>query len=93
MKEKLESMKTKYEQLKLKIEDPSLIKDAKKYKETMREYSYLSKLMEEYENYLNIERQMIETKSLIQHESDPELKEMAREELNTLESSFEVQMP
>jgi len=88
MKEKLESMKTKYKQLKLKIEDPSLIKDAKKYKETMREYSYLSKLMEEYENYLNIERQMIETKSLIQHESDPELKEMAREELNTLESSF-----
>ncbi len=88
MKEKLENMRVKYEELKAKIEDPNLVKDAKKYKETMREYSYLSKLMEEYDNYLNIEKQMVETKSLIQHESDPELKEMAREELNNLESSF-----
>ena len=89
MKEKLENMRTKYEQLKVKIEDPNLVKDAKKYKDVMREYSYLSKLMEEYDNYLEIERQIVETKSLIQHESDPELKEMEREELNNLESSLE----
>jgi hypothetical protein len=89
MKEKLENMRTKYDELKVKIEDPNLVKDAKKYKDTMREYSYLSHLMEEYDNYLNIERQMAETKSLIQHESDPDLKEMAREEFSCLESSFE----
>ena len=89
MKEKLENMRTKYDELKVKIEDPNLVKDAKKYKDTMREYSYLSHLMEEYDNYLNIERQMAETKSLIQHESDPDLKEMAREEFSCLELSFE----
>ncbi|MGP1438008.1 MAG: peptide chain release factor 1 [Treponema sp.] len=88
MKEKLENMRSKYEELKIKIEDPNLVKDAKKYKETMREYSYLSKLMEEYENYLNIEKQMAETKALIQHESDPDLKEMAREELSNLDDAF-----
>ena len=89
MKEKLESMRSKYEELKAKIEDPNLVKDAKKYKDTMREYSYLAKLMEEYDNYLNIEKQIAETKSLMQHEGDPELREMEKEELNNLESSFE----
>ena len=58
MKEKLENMRGNYEELKKKIEDPNLVKDANKYKETMREYSYLSRLMEEYDNYLNIERQI-----------------------------------
>ena len=53
MKEKLENMRTKYEQLKVKIEDPNLVKDAKKYKDVMREYSYLSKLMEEYDRKAN----------------------------------------
>jgi len=89
MKEKLDNIRSNFEGLKKKIEDPNLVKDANKYKEVMREYSYLSKLMEEYDNYLNIERQIVEAKSLIQHESDPELKEMAREEMALLEQSFQ----
>ena len=88
MKEKLENMRSNYEELKKKIEDPQLVKNTNKYKETMREYSYLSRLMEEYDNYLNIERQIVETRSLIQMESDSELKEMEKEELVLLEASF-----
>ena len=89
MKEKLESMRASYENLKKTIEDPNLIKDAKKYKEVMREYSYLSKLMDEYDKYLELERQMVETRTLIQAESDHDLKEMAREELASLECAWE----
>ena len=88
MKEKLENMRSNYEELKKKIEVPQLVKNTNKYKETMREYSYLSRLMEEYDNYLNIERQIVETRSLIQMESDSELKEMEKEELVLLEASF-----
>ncbi len=89
MKDKLNSMRSSYEELKKKIEDPALLKDANKYKETMREYSYLFKLMEEYDHYLHIEQQIQETHAMIQGESDAELKEMAREELSSLEDEFE----
>ena len=89
MKEKLNTMRKTYDELKKKIEDPTLIKDANKYKETMREYSYLSKLMEEYDHYLQIEEQMAQAHAMLQAESDVELKEMAREELATLEAAWE----
>ncbi len=89
MKEKLEGMKANYEELKHRIEDPDLVKDPNKYKEVMREYAYLSKLMEEYDKYTNIERQIAETKALIQAEGDPDLKDMAREELASLEDAYE----
>lgn len=89
MKEKLESMKGDYEGLKKKIENPNLVKDTRKYKEVMRDYSYLSKLMEEYDNYLNIEKQIFDTKTLLQHEHDVGLKEMAREELSSLELALQ----
>ncbi len=88
MKEKLNTMRKSYEELKTRIEDPTLVKDANKYKEAMREYSYLSKLMEEYDHYLQIEQQIAETHAMIQAESDIELKEMAREELSSLEEAF-----
>lgn len=89
MKEKLNTMRKSYEEIKKKIEDPDLVKDANKYKETMREYSYLSKLMEEYDHYLQIEEQMAQAHAMLQAESDVELKEMAREELATLEAAWE----
>jgi len=88
MKEKLNTMRESYEEIKKKIEDPDLVKYANKYKETMREYSYLSKLMEEYDRYLQIEQQIQEAHAMIQAESDVELKEMAREELSSLEEQF-----
>ena len=51
MKEKLESLSVRWKELEEEIQDPALIKNPARYKETMREHSYLSKLMEEYANY------------------------------------------
>ena len=89
MKERLDNLRKKLAETEKQIEDPALVKDVSKYKEVMREHSYLSKLMDEYDNYLSIEKQIEDSKILIQEESDPDLKEMAREELHTLEAAFE----
>ena len=89
MKERLDNLRKRLVEVEKEVENPNLIKDVAKYKETMREHSYLSKLMEEYDNYLSIEKQIEDSKLLIQEESDAELKEMAREELHSLESAFE----
>ncbi len=42
MIKRLEEMQTRFEELNQIIQDPELIKNPKKYKETMREHAYLS---------------------------------------------------
>lgn len=89
MKEKLESLSVRWKELEQEIQDPALIKNQSRYKEVMREHSYLSKLMEEYEQYTRLEEQIMQTRTMIQDETDHELKEMAREELHELETQLE----
>jgi len=89
MKEKLENLLQRWKELEKEIQDPELIKHADTYKNAMREHAYLSKLMEEYARYCRFEEQIQETRTLIQDETDKDLKEMAREELHRLESQFE----
>ena len=48
MQERLERLKARFNELETEIQNPNLLKDAKRFKETMREHSYLSSLMEEY---------------------------------------------
>ncbi len=88
MKEKLDSLRKKFEEVEKAVSDPNLIKNVSKYKEAMREHSYLSKLMAEYDNYLSIETQIEESKAMLHDETDADLKEMAREELHSLEEAF-----
>ena len=83
MKEKLESLSVRWKELEEEIQDPA------RYKEAMREHSYLSKLMEEYANYCRFEQEIAQTRAMMQEETDHELKEMAREELRELETQLE----
>lgn len=89
LKEKLDALRIKFEEVKEAVANPDLVKDVKKYRDVMREYSYLSDLMTEYDNYLSIEHQIVDAKELVHGESDPELKEMARTELHELECKYE----
>ena len=89
LKEKLDNLRVKFGEIKQTVADPDLIKDVKRYKNLMREYTYLSDLMSEYDNYLSIEKQIEDARELVHGEDDPELKEMARSELHDLEHSFE----
>lgn len=89
MKEKLESLSERWKELETEIQDPALIKNQSRYKEVMREHAYLSKLMEEYARYCRMETEMIQARTLMQEETDRELKEMAREELHALEQALE----
>ena len=89
MKEKLESLSVRWKELEEEIQDPALIKNQNRYKEAMREHAYLSKLMEEYAQYLRFEQEIVQTRAMMQEETDHELKEMAREELHNLEAQLE----
>ena len=82
---KLEQMSQRFQEVNELILDPELTKDPKKYKDVMREHSHLSNLMEAYTEYKEVLKGIEESKILITEEDDHDMKEMAREELKSLE--------
>ena len=88
MQERLERLKIRFNELEIEIQNPDLIRDAKRYKDTMREHAYLSNLMEEYAHFKQIEKSIEETKQLVHDADDPEMEDMAKEELKELEEEL-----
>ena len=82
---KLEECENRYKVVQEMVLDPNLVKDQKKYKETMRENGYLSELSELYAQYKKVLQGIKDAKEMITAEDDVEMKEMAREELKSLE--------
>lgn len=85
---KLEQLSLRFDEVNKMISDPELIKDQKKYKELMRENSYLSSLMDSYKEYKGVLQGIEDAKLMITEEDDHEMKEMAREELHELEEKL-----
>ena len=77
---KLEDCQNRYKEVQNLILDPNLVKDPKKYKDTMRENGYLSELCALYDEYKKILQGIKDAKEMITCEDDVEMKEMAREE-------------
>lgn len=82
---KLEECENRYKIVQEMVLDPNLVKDQKKYKDTMRENGYLSDLSELYAQYKKVLQGIKDAKEMITAEDDVEMKEMAREELKSLE--------
>ncbi len=85
MHDRLQRLKARFMELETEIQNPDLVRDPARYKDTMREHAYLSNLMEEYGNYVKIEEGIRETRALAQETDDHDLREMAKEELRELE--------
>ena len=88
MNERLDSLLRRYGELQKLIEDPDLVKDQKKYRETMKEYSYLNDVAEAASELDTLTGQLDAAKTMVQDEKDPEMKELAREELKELETKL-----
>ena len=82
---KLEQCEARFKEVSELVQSPDLIKDQKKYKDTMREHGYLMEICALSEEYKKVLSGIEDTKVLITTENDPEMKEMAREELKELE--------
>ncbi len=89
MIQKLKALEARYSELETAVLDPNLPRDARRYRETMQEHARLSELMQEYRNYTKICNDLEASRSLMEDESDHELREMAREETHRLEEQKE----
>ncbi len=88
MHDRLERLKARFAELETEIQNPDLVRDPARYKDTMREHAYLASLMEEYANYLRIEDGIRDARSLAQETDDTDMREMAKEELRELEDAL-----
>ena len=82
---KLYELDERYKVVSQLVQDPDLVKDAKRYKDTMSEYGHLSAVTELGKEYRKILQGIEDAKMMITAEDDVEMKEMAREELKSLE--------
>lgn len=79
--EKLEALVIRFEEIGKLITDPNVISDMKRFVKLNKEYRDLEKIVEarnEYEKLLNT---ISDAKSIIENDSDPDFKEIAKEEL------------
>ena len=79
--EKLDGLVARFEEVGTLITDPAVIADQSRYVKLTREYKELEDLMAARREYASLLASQDESKDLLLNESDPELREMAREEL------------
>lgn len=82
---KLEGKVKRYAEVEKLIGDPDVLSDKKRYKDLMVEYSHLSELVAAYTKYNDLIQSIADAKEMLEMEDDPEMKEMAKEELKELE--------
>lgn len=85
---KLDELAARFEEVGEAIQNPDLVKDQKKYKDIMREHGYLSEVNALGDEYRKMLQGIEDAKLMITAEDDAEMKEMAREELKTLEEQL-----
>jgi peptide chain release factor 1 len=85
--DKLEALSRRLRELDDLVADPSLAKDPKRYRETMRERSRLAVIDEAYSEYRSILSSLEGAKAIVKDEADPEMVELARGEAKELEAS------
>ena len=79
--QKLEGLVSRFEEVSTLITDPSVIADQDRFVKLTREYKDLSDIMDARKRYISCINSIKEAKDILANESDPEMKEMAREEL------------
>ena len=79
--QKLEGLVSRYEEVSTLITDPSVIADQERFVKLTREYKDLSDIMDARKRYIACLDSIAEAKDILANEKDPEMKEMALEEL------------
>ena len=82
---RLEGLDARYEEIGTLITDPSVIADQKRYVKLTKEYKSLENLLNAANKYKKLLTDIEEFKFLIANESDAEMREMAKEELDASE--------
>ncbi len=85
--DKLDGLVSRYEEVSTLITDPSVIADQERYVKLTREYKELGDIMELRKKYIACLNSIKDAKDILTNENDPEMREIAREELADAEEN------
>ena len=89
MFDNLADIEKKYEELMRELSDPNVSGDPGRFRKLMKEQSDLTPLVETYREYKKNEQTVADSLELLDAESDPEMKEMLKEELSDAKKKLE----
>ena len=88
MLSRLQELEDKYKDLEIELSDPELLKDQKKYRGVAKRHADLGTIVQAFCQYRDILKQIDDNKGLL-GDPDPEIRELAQEELEQLEEKRE----
>jgi peptide chain release factor 1 len=89
MFEKLKGIEERFIKIEQLLSDPAVINDQKKYQEYLKEHGELNKVVPVFREYESALAELEEARELLK-DDDPDIRDMAKEEVPELESRIEV---
>ncbi|MCB9030208.1 MAG: peptide chain release factor 1 [Deltaproteobacteria bacterium] len=84
MWEKLQEVEQRYEEIGAKLSSPEVLANSKMLQQLSREHKELSEIVECYRSYKKAKEELAGSKELLNSADDPEMVEMAQEEVKNL---------
>ncbi|VBB47725.1 peptide chain release factor RF-1 [uncultured Desulfatiglans sp.] len=85
---KVKDIETRFEALEEKLAQPDVLKDQKAYQKFMKEHSQLSPIIESFRRYEAIQGEIENSRPLLD-DPDPDMRKLAREEIEALKAELE----
>jgi peptide chain release factor 1 len=85
--DKLEGVYQRFQEVEAKLSDAEVITDRDKFIQFNKEYKSLEPIITAYKTYKNIVENIQSSKELLNVEDDPEMRQMAKEEIDSLLTS------
>jgi peptide chain release factor 1 len=87
--DKLEQIEARYDEMTAQLGDPAVIASGSRYQKLARSHSELAEIVEKYREWKSLGKGVADTRAML-GESDPELREMAEQELDQLQARAET---
>jgi len=89
MWEKLRRMEERYEELNKLLSDPEVIGEQEKFLKYSKEHAELQEIIDNYRSYLKMNKELEDTREILESSLEEELQEMAEEEEEKLTKALE----
>ena len=90
MFDKLDDILKRYDEIMEQINDPSVVNDQDNFRKLMKEQSDLAPIVESYKKYKEAKQTVEDSLAILEEESDEEMRELAKEELNEAKANIET---
>lgn len=90
MFDKLEDILLRFEEIMNQLSEPDVANDTNRFRKLMKEQSDLAPIVESYKEYKQAKQTMEDSLVMLEEESDEEMRELAKEELNDSKEKIEA---